>query len=56
MSEDQGDKTKALQVFIDLTADANKRAEASVGTLSKAWQYFKNEFSSLTSGPMERTT
>jgi phage-related minor tail protein len=51
---EQGNKNAALQVFIDATAAANKRAEESVSTLTKAWQGFKNVVSTITTGPAPR--
>jgi len=47
----QGDKTAALQAFMDATSEANKRAAESVGGLSAAWQGFKNIISGVVSGP-----
>jgi hypothetical protein len=48
---DAGDKTTALQVFIDKTTAANKTAENSVSGLTAAWQKFKNTVSNIASGP-----
>lgn len=48
---EQGDKTGALQVYINAIAAANKRAEDSVGGLTRAWQGFKNVVSNVVNGP-----
>jgi hypothetical protein len=48
---DQGDKTKALQTYIDGIAPSNKRAEESIGSLSRAWQGLKNIASNIANGP-----
>lgn len=48
---DQGDKTKALQIYIDAIASANQKAAESVGVFSRAWQTFKNIASNIANGP-----
>lgn len=52
---DQGNKTQALQVYINAIAPANQRAEASVTSLSKAWQGFKNVISNIGTAPVVNT-
>ncbi|MCP1852110.1 MULTISPECIES: phage tail length tape measure family protein [unclassified Bradyrhizobium] len=47
----QGDRSAAIQVIIDAIAPANKRAEDSVSSLSKAYQVLAGVMSAIKNGP-----
>ncbi|MHC2334482.1 phage tail length tape measure family protein [Bradyrhizobium sp. USDA 4454] len=50
-SLDASAKTQALQVWIDGVAASNRKAEDTVGGLTKAYQFLSNTFSLIKNGP-----